>query len=69
MQGWRLEVKQFPKLTEFGAWRGPKGRQYGGFYTQQEVTHPPPKVAIKAVLSLLFGICTKEGGLRITCSE
>ena len=37
MQGWRLEVKQFPKLTEFGAWRGPKGRQYGGFYTQQEV--------------------------------
>lgn len=38
LQGWRLEVKQFPKLTEFGAWRGPRGRQYGGFYTQEEVS-------------------------------
>lgn len=37
-QGWRLEVKAYPILTEKGAWRGrgnPKA--YGGFYTQDEV--------------------------------
>ena len=37
LQGWRIEVKQFPKLTDFGAWRGPEGHKYGGFYTQQQV--------------------------------
>ena len=37
MQGWRLEVKSYPRLTEHGAWRGREGSQYGGFYTQEEV--------------------------------
>jgi hexosaminidase len=49
-QGWRIEVKAFPKLTEVGAWRSetlvghggarPKvfdGQAYGGFYTQNEI--------------------------------
>lgn len=49
-QGWRIEIKAFPKLTEVGAWRSetivghqsarPKvfdGKPYGGFYTQEEV--------------------------------
>lgn len=50
-QGWRLEIKKYPRLTEVGAWRVPAGagpaadidpatgkpRQIGGFYTQQEV--------------------------------
>jgi len=46
-QGWRLEIKQYPKLTEVGAWRIPAGKagrgpdgqplRYGGFYTQEEV--------------------------------
>jgi len=47
-QGWRIEIKRYPRLTEFGAWRnasqvGPYGDQrfdstrYGGFYTQDEV--------------------------------
>ncbi|GAB4819193.1 hypothetical protein N2152v2_006239 [Parachlorella kessleri] len=36
-QGWRLEVKQFPRLTEVGAWRQAGGERYGGFYTQDEV--------------------------------
>lgn len=36
-QGWRLEVKGYPKLTEHGAWRGREGQQYGGFYSQDEV--------------------------------
>ena len=48
-QGWRLEIKKYPKLTEVGAWRKetlighgddePKkfdGKRYGGFYTQDE---------------------------------
>jgi len=43
--GWRLEIKQYPKLTEVGAWRIPAGKagrtpdgqpiRYGGFYTQE----------------------------------
>jgi hexosaminidase len=47
-QGWRIEIKQYPKLTEIGAWRngsmvGHYGDQkyddirYGGFYTQEEI--------------------------------
>ena len=50
-QGWRLEIKSLPKLTEVGAWRAPRVGQwwqrerqqpgeettYGGFYTQEDV--------------------------------
>lgn len=47
-QGWRIEIKQYPKLTEVGAWRdstliGHHGsgiyddQRYGGYYTQDEV--------------------------------
>jgi hexosaminidase len=48
-QGWRLEIKKYPKLTDVGAWRketivgharrGPKGydgTRHGGFYTQEQ---------------------------------
>jgi hexosaminidase len=49
--GWRLEIKSLPKLTEIGAWRVPRTGHYGdrpepkdgekatygGFYTQDEV--------------------------------
>jgi hexosaminidase len=50
-QGWRIEIKKYPLLTEMGAWRtnigfkldpkashayGPDGR-YGGFYTQDDI--------------------------------
>ena len=46
-QGWRIEIKSYPRLTEVGAWRA--GTQigkdwescdsipYGGFYTQEEI--------------------------------
>ncbi|MEN8193835.1 MAG: family 20 glycosylhydrolase, partial [Bacteroidota bacterium] len=45
-QGWRIEIKKYPRLTEIGAWR--KGTQiektdqiddqrYGGYYTQEEI--------------------------------
>lgn len=50
-QGWRIEIKSRPKLTEIGAWRVPRegiwwfrpGPQpeekptYGGFYTQEQI--------------------------------
>ena len=50
-QGWRIEIKKYPRLTEVSAWRdeagfgldpklstayGPDGR-YGGFYTQDDI--------------------------------
>ena len=45
-QGWRIEIKKYPKLTEVGAWRHSKalaagntvadGERYGGFYTQED---------------------------------
>ena len=45
-QGWRMEIKQFPKLTEIGSvrngtmirkdWNSNDSIQYGGFYTQEE---------------------------------
>ena len=49
-QGWRIEIKKYPKLTETGAWRdstvndhystNPRTytvERYGGFYTQEQV--------------------------------
>ncbi len=47
-QGWRIEIKQYPKLTEIGAWRNGTivghypgtendNKKHGGFYTQEEV--------------------------------
>jgi hexosaminidase len=50
-QGWRIEIKSLPKLTEVGAWRAErKGKwmnittpalterkTYGGFYTQEDI--------------------------------
>ncbi len=47
-QGWRIEIKKYPKLTEVGAWRsgsmvGPFSMQqydtirYGGYYTQEQI--------------------------------
>ncbi|NOR86421.1 MAG: family 20 glycosylhydrolase [Bacteroidales bacterium] len=37
-QGWRIEIKAFPKLSEEAAWRIEKdGTKYGGFYSQDEI--------------------------------
>ena len=50
-EGWRIEIKSMPKLTEVGAWRAPQTgwfgsfaqpqpdapKSYGGFYTQEEI--------------------------------
>lgn len=46
-QGWRIEIKKYPKLTEVGGWRdstppygnrnSDDGKRYGGFYTQEQI--------------------------------
>lgn len=47
-QGWRIEIKKYPKLTSVGGWRngtiigrypgtGNDGIKYGGFYTQEQI--------------------------------
>ncbi|MDB5012056.1 MAG: beta-N-acetylhexosaminidase, partial [Daejeonella sp.] len=50
-EGWRIEIKSYPKLTEKGAWNVKKigefgnftpptadeARNYGGFYTQEDI--------------------------------
>ena len=47
-QGWRIEIKKYPKLTSVGAWRngtiigrypgtGNDGIKYGGYYTQEQI--------------------------------
>jgi len=33
-QGWRIEIRKYPRLTAAGAWRG---AHYGGFYTQAQI--------------------------------
>lgn len=47
-QGWRIEIKKYPKLTQVGAWRngtiigrypgrGNDNKKHGGLYTQAEI--------------------------------
>ena len=37
-QGWRIEIKKYPKLTEIGSKRMEyDGTEYGGFYTQEDI--------------------------------
>ena len=46
-QGWRIEIKKYPRLTEIGAWRDgtcigkdfstSDGIRYGGYYTQEQL--------------------------------
>ncbi|MFH2094366.1 MAG: family 20 glycosylhydrolase [Bacteroidota bacterium] len=37
-QGWRIEIKKYPKLTGIGAWRYPDdSTKYGGYYTQEQI--------------------------------
>ncbi|WP_052573061.1 family 20 glycosylhydrolase [Haloferula sp. BvORR071] len=46
-QGWRIEIKKYPKLTEVGGFRdstppygnrdSDDGKRYGGFYTQEQI--------------------------------
>ncbi|MDO1530092.1 family 20 glycosylhydrolase [Fulvimonas sp. R45] len=37
-QGWRIQIRRYPKLTSIGAWRTEAdGTRYGGYYTQAQI--------------------------------
>jgi hexosaminidase len=36
-QGWRIEIKKYPRLAEIGAYRWENGKRYGGYYSQAEI--------------------------------
>ncbi len=58
-EGWRIEIKSLPKLTETGAWRGGDSpvfpvygswdAKYGGFYTQDEIREVVAYAALRNV--------------------
>ena len=59
-QGWRIEIKKYPKLTEIGAHRagsqvGPYSRReydsipYGGFYTQEQIREVVEYAAVRHI--------------------
>lgn len=49
-QGWRLEIKTRPLLTEIGAWRiDSDGVRYGGFYTQDQARHVVAYAAARGI--------------------
>ncbi len=62
-QGWRIEIKKYPRLTQIGAWRpgvgfgldaksttayGPDGR-YGGFYTPADIREVVQYAAVRHI--------------------
>jgi len=63
-QGWRLEIRKYPRLTSVGAWRVPAGRAahadidpatgkprlYGGYYTQDEARRIVAYAAARGVM-------------------
>jgi hexosaminidase len=58
-EGWRIEIKSYPRLTEIGAWRGGDSplfpvygaweEKYGGFYTQDEISEVVAYAALRGV--------------------
>ncbi len=58
-EGWRIEIKSYPRLTEIGAWRGGDSpvfpvygewdTKYGGFYTQDEIREVVAYAAVRGV--------------------
>ena len=58
-QGWRIEIKKYPKLTEVGAWRDSSppygnrnsddGLRHGGFYTQDEIREIVAYAAVRHI--------------------
>lgn len=62
-QGWRLEIKKYPRLTEIGAWRVEREEEFparpaplpgektpvGGFYTQQDIKEIVAYAAARAI--------------------
>jgi len=49
-QGWRIESKRYPRLTEIGAFRQTgTGERYGGFYTQDQIRAVIEYAALRGV--------------------
>lgn len=59
-QGWRIEIKKFPRLTEVGSWRRESqlgcgddrpgdGRPHGGYYTQDDIREIVAYAAARAI--------------------
>lgn len=58
-QGWRIEIKRYPRLTEVGSvrkgtmirkeWGSNDGIPYGGFYTQEEIRDIVAYAAARAI--------------------
>ncbi len=58
-EGWRVEIKSHPELTEVGAWRGGDsplhsiygrwGERYGGYYTQQQLRQLVDYAAVRNI--------------------
>jgi hexosaminidase len=58
-QGWRIEIKKYPKLTEVGAFRASTppygnrnsddGKRYGGFYTQDQLREIVAYAAVRHI--------------------
>ncbi|MEV0094138.1 beta-N-acetylhexosaminidase [Streptomyces sp. NPDC050738] len=59
-QGWRIEIKRYPRLTETGSWRREStvgsskhgrldGRPHGGFYTQEDIREIVAYAAERAI--------------------
>jgi len=54
-QGWRIEIKKYPRLTSVGAWRMQPDRktgrpvEYGGFYTQAQIRQIVAYAAVRHV--------------------
>ncbi|HAS6293820.1 TPA: family 20 glycosylhydrolase [Vibrio vulnificus] len=59
-EGWRVEIKAFPALTDIGAWRGvdeaiePQythiSQRYGGFYSQEEIKEVVAYAAQRSIM-------------------
>ncbi len=58
-QGWRLEIRRYPRLTEVGSWRTESqpgwndtgdGRPHGGYYTQDDVREIVAYAAARHIL-------------------
>jgi hexosaminidase len=58
-EGWRVEIKSHPELTEVGAWRGGDsplhsiygrwGERYGGYYTQEQLRQLVDYAAVRNI--------------------
>jgi hexosaminidase len=58
-QGWRIEIKKYPKLTQVGAWRKDSmltnrpptftGKPHGGYYSQEDIREIVAYAAVRFV--------------------